>query len=67
MGKCYTLMTEEDFRKMNIGEDYETRTVSYAPDIRGARKDFRSWSMIGSFRIVYPDGKRNEKIVLGVA
>lgn len=64
MTKCFTLMTEEDFRKMNTGENYDTTTVSYAPDIRGARKDFRSWSMIGSFRIVYPDGIKNEKILL---
>lgn len=67
MRNCFTLMTEEDFRLMSNGEDYDTTTVSYARDIRGAKKDFRSWSMVGSFRIIYPDGVKNERIVLGVA
>ena len=66
MPKCFTLISEEDFRLMCRGEDYDTRTVSYAKDIRGARKDFRSWCIYGSFRIIYPDGVKNEKILLGM-
>lgn len=63
--KCFTLMSEEDFRRMCLGEDYDTETVSYSPTICGARKDFRSRYIYGSFRIIYPDGVKNEKILLG--
>ena len=64
MRNPFTLMTEEDFRLMNTGEDYATETVSYASNIKDARKDFRSWCKVGSFRIIYPDGVKNEEILL---
>ena len=51
--KCYVLMPEADYKKMQSGsDDYDTLGSAYAPSIVGAKQIFQSGKHTGRCVIV---------------
>ena len=62
--KCFRLMSHADFERMKNGQDYDSVSVAYAKDRRGAEAAFRCGMHTGPWMMVWGDGPKEYKAVV---